>query len=370
MIKGVVFDLDDTLLKTKQSKYQVFRETGKRYYNLDIHDEVLDAHWGLPFRVLVGNVFGDVDDLDRIVTRYMSTVQEFHNEPYDDALDVVKALSEDYPLAIVSSASRELVMRDLLDCGFDPEIFTFIQTEDDTSVHKPNPEVFRPLLNAFAERGIRPEELLFTGDGLHDFHASIGAGLQFVGIADRTVTKSEFDRAGAISVANLSELQQYIARNNVRHMVESRTMCFVFSGDNVLLMKASDEKDYSGTYDPLGGHIEKGEDILSCAVREIREEAGLKVQHTKLCGVMHVTNFFGKDIMLFVTASKVRSKKTPPAHHEGIPVWVPISKLNTIKVFDDLQPIMDSVMNQVPFTGVSRFDDAGKLLELSIHSYI
>ena len=39
-----------------------------------------------------------------------------------------------------------------------------------------------------------------------------------------------------------------------------------------------------------GGHVEKGESIYDCAVREVKEETGLDVHSLKYCGVVHWVN--------------------------------------------------------------------------------
>ena len=39
-----------------------------------------------------------------------------------------------------------------------------------------------------------------------------------------------------------------------------------------------------------GGHVEKGESIYDCAVREVKEETGLDVRDLKHCGVLHWAN--------------------------------------------------------------------------------
>lgn len=153
-----------------------------------------------------------------------------------------------------------------------------------------------------------------------------------------------------------------------RHQVIPRTMCFVFYGDEVLLLKAGEKKEWTGTYDPLGGHIEKGESIIASAEREIKEESGLTVSGAKLRGIVHVSGFFGKEIMMFVTASKAPSKKVV-ANHEGELEWVSIDKLNRVKVFEDVKPILRQVLqlkSEELFVGVSRFDGKDKLLALDI----
>lgn len=154
-----------------------------------------------------------------------------------------------------------------------------------------------------------------------------------------------------------------------RHSVIPRTMCFVFYEDEVLLIKGSSEKEWAGFYDPLGGHIEQGEDILESAAREIKEESGLEVINTQLRGIIHVTNFFGKNIMMFVTTSTATTKEVTSGM-EGELEWVKVSKIEELKVFEDVKPILEKVMNSpdAVFTGVSEFDGKSGLINLVIKS--
>lgn len=153
-----------------------------------------------------------------------------------------------------------------------------------------------------------------------------------------------------------------------RHSVIPRTLCFVFYENELLMLKASTTKEWDGTYNALGGHIEKGEGIIENALREIREEAGLDVVDTKLRGVIHVSNFYGKNVMMFVTSSQATNKEVQ-ANHEGELEWVPIDQIDTLKVFGDIEPILNYVLKMKPeetFLGVSEFDGKAGLLNLDI----
>lgn len=145
-------------------------------------------------------------------------------------------------------------------------------------------------------------------------------------------------------------------------------MCFVFHGDEILFMQENGNKGWNGTLDPLGGHVEKGESIVESADREILEESGIKVKNTILKGIIHVSNFFSKNVILFVTSSETDTKDIVPSE-EGVPVWVHKDKLDTIKVFEDVKPILKHLLrvkSHEIFVGTSEFDGKDKLLSLDI----
>ena len=59
-------------------------------------------------------------------------------------------------------------------------------------------------------------------------------------------------------------------------MLIPRTAIFLRRGDEYMLIKGAPAKRlWAGKYNGLGGHMERGEDILSSAQRELMEETGL-----------------------------------------------------------------------------------------------
>lgn len=121
----------------------------------------------------------------------------------------------------------------------------------------------------------------------------------------------------------------------MRHLVVPRTLCFVFDGNEVLLMRRSLHKRlFPGKVNGLGGHIEAGEDPAASAAREIGEEAGIEVRELWLAGVMHVNGGAGQSehlpdgarpgVLVLVYTAQALSRAVR-ASEEGELMWVPLA---------------------------------------------
>lgn len=150
-----------------------------------------------------------------------------------------------------------------------------------------------------------------------------------------------------------------------RYQVIPRSLCFVFHQHQVLMLKANSSKEWAGRFDPVGGHIEANEDVLASGIREIKEESGLDVVDAKVRGVIHVSNFFGKNIMLFIITATATSTDII-SNHEGELTWVSLAELDSINTFADIKPILERILKDNSFfTGNSKFDQ-GDLIEINL----
>ncbi|OGG89702.1 hypothetical protein A3H55_03675, partial [Candidatus Kuenenbacteria bacterium RIFCSPLOWO2_02_FULL_42_16] len=156
-----------------------------------------------------------------------------------------------------------------------------------------------------------------------------------------------------------------------RHQTIPRTLCLIVNQGKILLIEFSEKKGaMQGFFNCPGGHIEFGEGIIENAEKEIFEETGLKVAGTKLKGVIHIANFFGKNIILFVTLSKTDVVDVIDSD-EGKLHWVGLNKLDQVNLIEDVKIILDKLTligeNDI-FTAKSEFDGGGKLMKMDFES--
>lgn len=64
-------------------------------------------------------------------------------------------------------------------------------------------------------------------------------------------------------------------------MCRKATLCFVIYKDKLLMINRV-KPPFMGRWNAVGGHLNDGETIEACAMREIKEESGITVEEVKL----------------------------------------------------------------------------------------
>ena len=148
-----------------------------------------------------------------------------------------------------------------------------------------------------------------------------------------------------------------------RYMLIPRTAIFVRQGDEYLLIKGAPTKRlWAGKYNGVGGHIERGENTLFSAQRELLEETGL-LADLWLCGTVIVDA--GKTgICLFVFCGE-NARGEIKASEEGLVEWVGKDAVLHLPVVEDLPILLDRIHSMQkgdpPFSAHSFYDENDKL---------
>lgn len=208
-VKAILFDLDDTLVRTSEVRYETFKEIGRKY-NLVLTDLDITKAWSLPMIPFMKALYGEVDSYENLMEHYEVIKDSYPNQPELHAVETIEQLSKHAVLGVVSSASNIWIKHDLTSVGFSLDHFTYILGAEDSDHHKPHPHVFLPIINELEKVAISKDEIIYVGDLLNDYHAAKGAGISFYALADRTTAKSDFVKSGAETIDTLSELLQLI----------------------------------------------------------------------------------------------------------------------------------------------------------------
>ncbi len=130
-----------------------------------------------------------------------------------------------------------------------------------------------------------------------------------------------------------------------RYLFMLGTLIFLTHGDRVLLLKgAPDKRVWSGRYNGVGGRIERGEDVLSAARREVHEETGLDIADLWLCGTITVDASEDVGVALFVLRGECESMAEPIVSREGRLEWVPFHEIHTLPLVEDLPILLPRVL--------------------------
>lgn len=142
------------------------------------------------------------------------------------------------------------------------------------------------------------------------------------------------------------------------------TLGYILSPDEkkVLMVHriARSTDDQLGKYNGLGGKMMSGEDVATCMMREIREEAGIEVTAMTLRGTINWTNFGpkGEDWLGFVFLITAFRGEPWRENEEGPLDWVDLSRLDELPMWDGDRHFLPLVFDGDPrlFHGYMPYD--------------
>lgn len=148
------------------------------------------------------------------------------------------------------------------------------------------------------------------------------------------------------------------------------TLCYVRRNGRTLMLHRVKKADdiHEGKWNGLGGKLEAGESPEECVVREIREEAGLKIRLPLLKGVLTFPDFArGEDWYVFVfTASDFSGRLIDSP--EGELKWIPDRELLKLNLWEGDRVFLPLLKRRGHFSGKFHYR-GGRLIKYSVEKY-
>ncbi len=123
----------------------------------------------------------------------------------------------------------------------------------------------------------------------------------------------------------------------------NETLVYLIKDDKVLFIEK--KRGFgAGFINGVGGKVEAGETIEDCAVREVKEEVGLKVKSLKKRGVILFINNKVEHILVHVFVSD-DFEGTPKESEEAKPFWIDKDKIPFDKTWGDDKFWLPHILN-------------------------
>jgi phosphoglycolate phosphatase len=214
MPRALLFDLDGTLVQTRESSWQLFSRTSEAYgLGINSQEEY--------FRLMEHNLFSALRELSgseerfrKVSDHFLDLLRREYNPPFVPGMvDVIKSIAGTCSLAVVSSNATQTIRRILTSAGLQ-HCFSHVfggDVEPDKRacvrrfLNDPSYSVNRGCAPAYVESH-RPEspresQVVLITDTVGDVRHAIECGIRVVGVSWGMHTEARLLEAGAEFVA-------------------------------------------------------------------------------------------------------------------------------------------------------------------------
>jgi len=139
--------------------------------------------------------------------------------------------------------------------------------------------------------------------------------------------------------------------------MQTGVLCYPIIDEEMLLIRKTRGHGKGKLVGP-GGKVESGESPPEAAVRETKEEVGVRV--TEVTKVGELEFVFGDEPFMYCHVFRAEEiKGEPEPSDEGIPRWVPIEDLPYEEMWDGDEEWLPFLIDGQSFEGILQFDADG-----------
>jgi beta-phosphoglucomutase family hydrolase len=179
---GILFDCDGTLVDSMPVHFLAWHESMSRH-GIEFSEDRFYALGGMPSHRIIAMLAmeqGVSLDADAVaVEKEHAFLNRIHMlVPIDSVVEIARDSKGKKPIAVASGGFRDIIMQQLAQVEM-ADWFDAIVTAEDTSLHKPEPDVF---LEAARRLGVPPKNCVVFEDADLGVEAASRAGMQCIDV--------------------------------------------------------------------------------------------------------------------------------------------------------------------------------------------
>ncbi len=210
-VKGVIFDLDGTLVDSNQGIYLAFKYTYEEMGLTPLPYEAVKKVVGFgldkTFRELLGE-----EKVSQAISFFRQKYEEVfraNTRLLPNVREVVETLHRQEVHMAVATNKLGRFSRTIFEHFGMEKYFGVIVGDGDVSENKPNPEM---LYYAMRQIGVQKEDAVFVGDSVIDIQTAKNAGLKIFSVPTGNTTREDLEKAQpTVLLDRLLDLLTYIS---------------------------------------------------------------------------------------------------------------------------------------------------------------
>jgi len=172
----ILFDLDGTLLDTKELILLSFQHTFREHLGIEVAREELLENFGEPlWNTLSRYTDGDLEPLVATYREHNLGNHDLMVEAFPGTKEIMSELKgRGFRVGVVTSKLRQSALKGLRLCRLEEYVECLITLDDSMPKHKPDP---LPILLALEQLAVCADQAIMVGDSPADLGAAKAAGV-------------------------------------------------------------------------------------------------------------------------------------------------------------------------------------------------
>lgn len=188
----ILYDFDDTLVRTYKASIKCFKETVLDLRLNPPSDKEIINNYGLTLEAWIKSLFNNVD-IEKFIDISTEKLSKEELPVITGAKECIANLYDlGFKQGLLTNRLRDGLLKRLELVGYGLDYFKIMITAEDMRYPKPDGRAFDPVFDL----GYKKEEILYVGDNLNDYFTAKNAQIDFFAVLTGLTQRESFIERG------------------------------------------------------------------------------------------------------------------------------------------------------------------------------